>query len=315
LRKRSRWIWWVLGFAGVAVALKALAGFPWEDTVANLLNANYRVLGVALVINLFSLVAKGWAWHLLLKPVAPNRWRTAQEANLVGAAVNNVSIAVGGEAARIHYIAQRDNVPVGAAISSVVWTRVTETIALAIFLVMAPGLLHLPHWLRGLQVGAGLGLVIVMLITWHRGWSWILNQLPASLQRRAAVLAEMGSGGRLFWPTVLGLVNWGSQWATYHLVLVAAHIPVTPAASFTALVAANLGGVVRITPAGLGVTQAAMVVALLQFGVAADRSVAAGLALQALQVLPVIFFGAVLTGWRLTETARRAEETEALQTV
>ncbi|HEX4562722.1 MAG TPA: lysylphosphatidylglycerol synthase transmembrane domain-containing protein, partial [Gemmatimonadales bacterium] len=206
-------------------------------------------------------------------------------------------------------------VPVGAAISSVVWTRVTETIALAIFLVMAPSLLHLPHWLRGLQVGAGLGLVIVMLITWHRGWSWILNQLPPSLQRRAAVLAEMGSGGRLFWPTVLGLVNWGTQWATYHLVLVAAHIPVTPAASFTALVAANLGGVVRITPAGLGVTQAAMVVALLQFGVPADRSVAAGLALQALQVLPVIFFGALLTGWRLTETARRAEETEALQPV
>ncbi|HEU5465952.1 MAG TPA: lysylphosphatidylglycerol synthase transmembrane domain-containing protein [Gemmatimonadales bacterium] len=305
----------MLGFAGVGIALKALAGFPWEDTLATLINANYWILGLALVINLGSLVAKGWAWHLLLNPVSPNHWKTAQEANLVGAAVNNVSIAVGGEAARIHYIAQRDGVPVGAAISSVVWTRVTETIALAIFLVMAPSLLRLPHWLRGLQVGAGLGLVIVMLITWHRGWSWILNQLPASLQRRAAVLAEMGSGGRLFWPTVLGLANWGTQWATYHLVLVAAHIPVTPAASFTALVAANLGGIIRITPAGLGVTQAAMVVGLLQFGVPADRSVAAGLALQALQVLPVIFLGALLTGWRLTETARDAEETEALQPV
>lgn len=305
----------MLGFAGVGIALKALAGFPWEDTLATLINANYWILGLALVINLGSLVAKGWAWHLLLNPVSPNHWKTAQEANLVGAAVNNVSIAVGGEAARIHYIAQRDGVPVGAAISSVVWTRVTETIALAIFLVMAPSLLRLPHWLRGLQVGAGLGLVIVMLITWHRGWSWILNQLPASLQRRAAVLAEMGSGGRLFWPTVLGLANWGTQWATYHLVLVAAHIPVTPAASFTALVASNLGGIIRITPAGLGVTQAAMVVGLLQFGVPADRSVAAGLALQALQVLPVIFFGALLTGWRLTETARDAEETEALQPV
>ncbi len=296
----------MLGFAGVGIALKALAGFPWEDTLATLINANYWILGLALVINLGSLVAKGWAWHLLLNPVSPNHWKTAQEANLVGAAVNNVSIAVGGEAARIHYIAQRDGVPVGAAISSVVWTRVTETIALAIFLVMAPSLLRLPHWLRGLQVGAGLGLVIVMLITWHRGWSWILNQLPASLQRRAAVLAEMGSGGRLFWPTVLGLANWGTQWATYHLVLVAAHIPVTPAASFTALVAANLGGIIRITPAGLGVTQAAMVVGLLQFGVPADRSVA---------VLPVIFLGALLTGWRLTETARDAEETEALQPV
>jgi uncharacterized membrane protein YbhN (UPF0104 family) len=313
MTSRRRWIWWVLGFLGVAVALKALVGFPWENTMTTLLDANYGILGAALVINLGSLVAKGWAWHLLLRPVAPNRWRTAQEANLLGAAVNNVSIAVGGEAARIHYIGRRDGVPVAAAISSVVWTRVTETFALAIFLVMAPSLLTLPHWLRGLQVGAGLGLVIVLLITWHRGWSWILNQLPASIQRRAAVLAEMGSGGRLFWPTVLGLVNWGTQWATYHLVLVATHVSVSPAASFTALVAANLGGIIRITPAGVGVTQVAMVAALsLQFGVTPEQAVAAGLALQALQVLPVIFLGAVLTGWRLTETARAEEE--SLQT-
>jgi uncharacterized membrane protein YbhN (UPF0104 family) len=313
MKSRRRWIWWVLGFLGVAVALKALVGFPWENTMTTLLDANYGILGAALVINLGSLVAKGWAWHLLLRPVAPNRWRTAQEANLLGAAVNNVSIAVGGEAARIHYIGRRDGVPVAAAISSVVWTRVTETFALAIFLVMAPSLLTLPHWLRGLQVGAGLGLVIVLLITWHRGWSWILNQLPASVQRRTAVLAEMGSGGRLFWPTVLGLVNWATQWATYHLVLVATHVSVSPAASFTALVAANLGGIIRITPAGVGVTQVAMVAALsLEFGVTPEQAVAAGLALQALQVLPVIFLGAALTGWRLTETARAEEE--SLQT-
>ena len=74
----------MLGFAGLGVALKALAGFPWEDTLATLINANYWILGIALVINLGSLVAKGWAWHLLLNPVSPNRWKTAQEANLVG---------------------------------------------------------------------------------------------------------------------------------------------------------------------------------------------------------------------------------------
>ena len=71
LKRSRRWIWWVLGFAGVAVALKALAGFPWEDTVATLINANYWVLGVALVINLGSLVAKGWAWHSPAQPSSP----------------------------------------------------------------------------------------------------------------------------------------------------------------------------------------------------------------------------------------------------
>jgi uncharacterized membrane protein YbhN (UPF0104 family) len=308
-----RWIWWLIGLGGAAALLMALAGFPWGATANTLLSASAPVLAAALVVNLLSLVAKGWGWHMILNPVAPHRWRTAQEANLVGAAVNNVSIAVGGEAARVSYMVQRGGVPVAAAVSSVVWARVTEGIALAIFLVMAPSLMTLPHWLRGVQVGAGLALVIVLLITWHRGWSWLLARAPEIIRRPAAPLAAIRSSGSLWWPTVLGLLNWAAQWSTYHLVLVATHVTSRPAASFTALAAANLGGMLRLTPAGVGVTQAALVVGLLQFGVAPAHAVAAGLALQALQVLPVTFAGALLTGWRLMDTARRASE-PALQT-
>ena len=61
----------------------------------------------------------------------------------------------------------------------------------------------------------------------------------------------------------------------------------------------NLGGLLRPTPANVGVTQAALVVGLLPFGVAPEHAVAAGLALQGLQVLPVLFLGAMMTGWRL----------------
>ena len=53
------------------------------------------------------------------------------------------------------------------------------------------------------------------------------------------------------------------------------------------------------SPANVGVTQAALVVGLLPFGVAPEQAVVAGLALQALQVLPVLFLGAMVTGWRL----------------
>jgi hypothetical protein len=55
----------------------------------------------------------------------------------------------------------------------------------------------------------------------------------------------------------------------------------------------------RPTPANVGLTEAALVVALLPFGVAPEQAVAAGLALQGLQVLPVLLLGAMVTGWRL----------------
>src|SRR5439155_1147272 len=136
-------------FVGVALALKFFTGFPWQVTFAALLGADRWLLVVALAVNLSSLVAKGWGWHLILKPVAPHSWRVAQEANLVGAAVNDLSVAVAGEAARVHLIVQRGGVPAGAAVSSVVWTRVAEGLALALFLVMAPSVLQLEPWLRG----------------------------------------------------------------------------------------------------------------------------------------------------------------------
>ena len=292
---------WLLGFVGAGFALKFFTGFPWRVTFASLLEASPGLLAVAFVANLSSLVAKGWGWHLILNPVAPHRWRVAQEANLVGAAVNDLSVAVAGEAARVHVIAQRGGVPVAAAVSSVVWTRVAEALALALFLVMAPSVLALEPWLRATQVGVGLTLVVVLLLAWARGWAWLADRLPASLQTRLAVLRTMGRGGRLLWPTALGLCNWAAQWATYHLVLRATHVPVSPAASFTALIVANVSGLLRPTPANVGVTQAALVVGLLPFGVAPERAVAAGLALQGLQVLPVLLLGAMVTGWHLLQ--------------
>jgi len=307
-RWRWRWLWWPVGLVGVALALKFLAGFPWRVTVAALFAADPWLLAVAMVVNLSSLAAKGWAWHLILKPVAPHSWRAAQEANLVGSAVNDLSVAVAGEAARVHLIAREAGVPVGVAVSSVVWTRVAEALALAVFLVMAPSVLELEPWLRAGQVGVGLALGVVLLLVWARGWGWLIAQLPASLGSRLAVLASMGSGGRLFVPTLLGMWNWGTQWATYHLVLEATHLPVNVAASFTALIAANLSGLLRPTPANVGVVQAALVVALLPFGVAPEQAVAAGLALQGLQVLPVLLLGAMVTGWRLLRVKREVEE-------
>lgn len=301
MTRRWRWLWWALTLVGVCLALKFLTGFPWRVTFAALLGANAWLLAIAFVANLSSLVAKGWGWHLVLKPVAPHTWRQAQEANLVGAAVNDLSVAVAGEAARVHVIAQRAGVPIGAAVSSVVWTRVAEALALALFLVMAPTLLDLEPWLRALQVAVGLVLVVVLLLAWARGWSWLADQLPAALAQRLALLRTMGRGGRLLLPVGFALYNWATQWLTYHLVLRATHVPVSLAASFTALIAANLSGLLRPTPANVGVTQAALVVGLLPFGVAPEQAVAAGLALQGLQVLPVLLLGAMLTGWRLLQ--------------
>jgi len=179
---------------------------------------------------------------------------------------------------------------------AVVWSRAVEALGLALFLVLAPLVLHVPPVLRGLQIAAGVALATVLVATRFQGWKGAVARLPRSLEEIATELAQMGWGGRLAGPTVLALLSWSAEWATYHLSLRAAHIPVSYAASFTALIAVNLGGILRVTPGNVGVVQAAMVGALLPFGVAAERAVAGGLALQAIEVLPILAITLALIG-------------------
>ena len=289
-------MWWLLGLVGLALALRVALHFPWRATGAALVGVNGWLLLAALLVNLASPVAKAWGWHVLLGAVAPNRWWVAQEANLIGTAVNIVGVGVSGEAARVSLLVRRDHVPVRAAVLSVVGARVVEALGLALFVVLAPLALDLPPALRGLQIGGGALLLTILVMARFRVWGRLVARLPRSIRAGAMELAQMGWGGRLIAPTALALVNWVAQWGSYYLVLRATHIAAPPAASFTALIAVNLGGIVRFTPANVGVMQAAMAGALLPFGIAAEHGVAAGLALQAIQVLPILAFGLAIAG-------------------
>src|SRR5712672_1753090 len=116
-----------LKFALLAVGAAALAvflgRFPWRETPRVLARANPAILGIALAVNLGSLVAKGWAWYFLLRPSARCRWRAAQEANLIGAAMNSISVTVVGETTRVQDLASREGLPIGAVAASVVRVR------------------------------------------------------------------------------------------------------------------------------------------------------------------------------------------------
>ena len=304
-----RSVWWTAGVGALIVAGAVFFRFPWQHTATILQEVDTGLLTAALLINLVSPFAKGWAWHLLLKPVAPNRWWVAEEANLIGTAVNTLAAGVAGEAVRISIIMKRDAVPFRPALLSVAWSRAVEGLGLALFLVLAPSVLHLSRTLRGLQIAAGVALVAVLALSRFRGWEGLIARLPAALRGGAGELAAMSWGGRLIGPTALALLSWAAEWATYHLSLRAVHIPASYAASFTALIAVNIGGLVRITPANVGVMQAAMVGALLPFGIATDQAVAGGLALQAIEVVPILALALAVAGWTgLTRLMAEAAE-------
>jgi uncharacterized membrane protein YbhN (UPF0104 family) len=93
---------------------------------------------------------------------------------------------------------------------------------------------------------------------------------------------------------LLSLVNWAAQIATYHLVAVAAHFPISIVGSVTTLITANVGFLVRATPGNVGVFQVVYGVTAQALGLDKARAVAVALLLQLIQNLPVTLLAMVV---------------------
>ncbi len=290
--------WLRIGALALLAAFTLRVGlhFPWARTGAALLNTNRLLLAGALLVNLLSLIAKGWGWHRLLRPNTNAGWMNVQRANLLGSAVGDVSVALVGEAARVRALAKEEKIPVGLTAISVAAARLAEAVALGIVIAVAFLAFPLPSFLAraGLVAGALLatGVVVVLAVRRPPVAERLRRHLPSRM-----VDAMRTVGRRPFGEAVaLALVNWGAQWATYALVLAATHVTPSPEAAFAALLAANLGGVLRLTPANVGVFQASLVVGLAPFGVDPSSAILAGLVLQAVQVPPVIGLASLAAG-------------------
>jgi len=299
------------GGALAAGAVVFAVRFPWREMVAAVQRADWTLLLAAVLINITAMVAKGWAWHLLLRPVAPHRWRSAQAATFVGAAVNCLSVAVGGEAARIHVLAQRDGVRYRDAAAGVVISRIAEGLALVLFVVGIASFLPPQGWARVLRIGAWSALFLML-------WAWAAARrgvparyMPAWLTRLFDAAWSSVSPRTIAAPVALGLFNWFAEWATFHLTILALGIPVTAAGSLTALLAANLGGIPRLTPGNVGVLQASVVLALAVHGHPQGPALAAGLALQAVQTLPMLAIGFGFAGRDVLQLLRASEPPSA----
>lgn len=320
--RASGWrLWLRVGALAILVALAVRVGlhFPWARTGEALVHTNQLLLVAALLINLVSLMAKGWGWHRLLRPDTNAGWLNVQRANLLGSAVGDVSVALVGEAARVRALVRDEDLPVGLTAISVAAARLAEAVALGIVIACAFVVFPLPSFLAraGLVAGAlvATGVVLVVAARHPPVAERLRRWLPAGM-----VDAVRTVGRRAFAEAVaLALVNWGAQWATYALVLSATHVTSSPEAAFAALLAANLGGLLRLTPANVGVFQASLVVGLAAFGVDPSSAILAGLVLQAVQVPPVIGLASLAAGVdglsRLRRQSVEGEEAAAQEPV
>lgn len=293
---RRRWITWAFVVLLVVSIPIFAANFNWGATRHMLANASWGLLILAALVNIAAMAAKGWAFHLLLKPYAPHRFGSAQAATFVGAAVNCLSVSVGGEAARVHVLHQRDGVKYADAAAGILASRVVEAVALVFFVAIASLALTAHPWIVALRV-VSWSVAIALVAGWYLGWlPKLASRLPAKVRPFVAAFSTDTNRPPLAMPIALGVFNWFAEWATYHFCIVAVGLTVWRSASLAALVAANIGGIPRLLPGNIGIIQGSIAVALAPFHVDVPTALLAGVALQAVTTLPILALGAAVAG-------------------
>jgi uncharacterized membrane protein YbhN (UPF0104 family) len=298
-----------LHIAGVAAIVTLLAAFArrvdWHAAAAAVRGADPALLAAATLCNLVSLAVKAVRWWLLLRPLGVRSPMLVLRATFAGASLNNLLVAQGGEGARVLFVSRATGVSSARVFAALTLERALDGVSYLILLGGGAWLLALPpglaRWrpLASTVLAAALVALLALGLGTRRArrepGEPALADAPSYMGRFVRAFAQVGSLRRMAVALVLSLAAWALQVATYHLVALAAHLPLPLAGSVAAMLSVGISFLVRATPGNVGVFQAVYALTVASFGVTASDAVAVALLIQIVQVVPTVVIGSLAT--------------------
>jgi uncharacterized protein (TIRG00374 family) len=298
-----RWIFSVAMLVAIVLYGRTI---NWTAAWSAIRSASWPILLVATLVNFITLGAKAVTWWIFLRAVGVPSLSLAVKATVAGAGLNNILVANSGDAARVVFVTRASDAPSAAVLAALALERLFDLIGYIILMAGAAYLLPMPHevarW-RFAAVGVLLGIALLLGVLLKRAPgiaavtvypTTIVGRVRTYLDRFMGSVRDILTVERISLAMLLSLVNWAAQIATYHLVAVAAHFPISIVGSVTTLITANVGFVVRATPGNVGVFQVVYGVTAEALGLDKAQAVAVALLLQFIQNLPVTLLAIVI---------------------
>jgi phosphatidyl-myo-inositol alpha-mannosyltransferase len=301
-----------LSLIGAALGWYALDKIGIQNIVKTLINSSpaYVLLGLAVMCS--AMVMRAVSWHAILRAALPRarlRLADAMRGTMIGVLMSSTLPARLGEPSRALVVARRtgrprDNLPV--VLGTLVSQTLLNIVALAILGAIMFSSVKLFSGHQDALLVAAIAPVVILLIVLvapallhrHGPRSGRLHALVVQVRR---ALARVRTGLIVFkhpklglGATVAQLTAWGLQSLSCYILLVALGLNHQAgfAAAAAVLFAVNITAVLPVTPANLGVFQAACV-AVLHTGwhVSYGDGVAYGVILQAVEVATAVLLG------------------------
>ena len=330
LRDPRFWLGVVISAVSLWFAFRSIT---WDELAKALRAVDGRLLALATLVAVADQALRGVRWRVLVRPVADISTADAFSYLSIGALANALLPLRAGELVRPALLGEKRGLSKSALLGTVVVERVLDVVLLAALALLLLELMPIPTEIKTtLLVLGGGGLVALAGLWWAagaleagpdspraqrlRGWGQRLAgpmeqprrvlgvDLRAALRRIWPLLHRFTDGlGSLRSPRLAGqawlltMLAWGASIAYNDLVLRACglHLPWT--ASLMALVLINLGAAAPSTPGGLGIVQAAAVLALTPWHVADAQAGAFAVLVHAVVYLVMVGIG-FLCLWR-----------------
>jgi hypothetical protein len=309
--RRVRWVAIAMLTIGVLAYVRRV---PWAPALATMRHASPALLALALCFHLLALSGKAAIWWTFLKPLGGPRIATVARGTLVGATLNSLFVGSSGEAGRVVLMSRLTGLPSASVLATVVLERAVDLCGFLTMLVCAALIFPIPRALARIAGIVVCAIVAIAIAHWCRrrvGDTDVRDgdgshSTVQRVRRYARLVVEsarsIATPRRLTITIALTLLDWGSELASYSLVARAAHLPMGVSGSLLALLAVNVGFLVRVTPGNVGVFELVYAAVAHSLGLSADVAIGVALLLHLVQDVPTTVLGLVL-GTRLVGSA------------
>jgi uncharacterized protein (TIRG00374 family) len=316
--------------AAIAVFLIIFARtIDWGSAWESIRSASLPMVAAALAVNFLSILVKAVRWWLFLRPAGSRSLPLAVRATVAGSGLNNVLVANGGDAARVVFVSRATGIPSSTILATLALERMFDPVGFVILLVYGVIVFRLPPSLDEWRFPAELLLaVIAVFLIWfvytsrharpgdvpeqqeHATTIW--GKLKAYLSGFAVSTRMLATGPRFIGALVLSMIGWITQVLTFEYAAAAAHVSMPHAASLAALLATNLGLLVRATPGNVGFFQFVFALATAPFGIERNDAIAVSLLIQTLQIVPMTLLGVALAPEFIFKRSKARQKADAL---
>jgi glycosyltransferase 2 family protein len=302
----------LLTWGGLLVSLLfiflAFRGIDFGALRSTLARSDYWMVIPALLVLAVAVALRAVRWRILFSPEHRPPLPIVAEAMMIGYLFNNILPARAGEAARVIALRQRAGTPKFEGLGTVVAERALDVLVLlALLFALAPVAPH-ADWLPGaLLLGAvmfsAIAVVFVAFSLYGEAPARFmlrpLGVIPAmSRERRELAAKNLVRGFAVFREhsiTIPALALTVGSWlliaVAFWLCMTGFDLGVGLTAAIFVVVAVNLALILPSGPAGIGVFEAATLVALLPYDIDRATALSYALVLHALNFLPFIVFG------------------------